>query len=369
MPTLKTPCIAGFGEVMLRLAPEGFKRLSQVLPGQVEATFGGAEANVCAAVSYLGGQSRFLTALPDTPVSQAFATQLRGIGCDVSAIHYDTRGRMGIYFVETGSMMRGGSVVYDRSGSTIATLRPEEYDFQAMLKGATHLHLTGITPALSRNAFESTLAIAQCASDMGIAVSVDLNFRSKLWDWEEGTGRHELAARCMAEIVPFADIIFSSEGTTMDVFGIKAPGSSSGIGRQDTEVCLRSAQLLAERFPKAKLIAYTLRESISADHNNFGGMLYDTAARKAFFAPRDADGKCELYPMRDIVDRIGGGDAFDGALLYALTTPELADFQTAINFAAAAGAMSHAILGDYNCVTRSEVLQLMNGSASGRVKR
>ena len=185
-------CVAAFGEVMLRLCPPGKKRFAQSFPGSIEATFGGGEANVCASIAMLGGCSRYLTALPDNPVARAFAAQLRGMGCDVSKIHFDKLGRMGVYYAEHGSNMRGSNVVYDRDGSTISLLPPEAYDFAAMLDGVTHLHVTGITPALSSNAYLSTLAAVKFASENGITVSVDLNYRKKLWNWEAGTAKNIL---------------------------------------------------------------------------------------------------------------------------------------------------------------------------------
>ena len=208
---MKNCCIAAFGEVMLRLCPPGKKRFAQSFPGSIEATFGGGEANVCASIAMLGGNSRYLTALPDNPVARAFAAQLRGMGCDVSKIHFDKVGRMGVYYAEHGSNMRGSNVVYDRDYSTISLLAPEAYDFAAMFDGVTHLHVTGITPALSENAYLSTLAAVKFASEKGITVSVDLNYRKKLWNWEAGTAKNVLAGRCMAEIVKFADIIIGNE--------------------------------------------------------------------------------------------------------------------------------------------------------------
>ena len=156
--------IAGFGEVMLRLCPPGKKRFAQALPGTLDATYGGGEANVCASLAMLGSESRYLTALPENPVSRAFATELRGLGVDVTRITWSAKGRMGVYYAEHGAAQRGSNVVYDREGSTISLLAPEEYDFDAMLEGVGHLHLTGITPSLSENAFLSTLALAEKAA-------------------------------------------------------------------------------------------------------------------------------------------------------------------------------------------------------------
>ena len=178
--------IAGFGEVMLRLAPAGKTRFAQALPGTLEATYGGGEANVCASLAILGAKSRYLTALPVNPVSNAFATQLRGLGVDVDRIRYTKQGRMGVYYAEHGAAQRGSNVVYDREHSVISESAPEDYDFAAMLENVGHLHISGITPALSEKAFRSTLAIAKFASEHGIRISCDLNFRKKLWNWEPG---------------------------------------------------------------------------------------------------------------------------------------------------------------------------------------
>ena len=365
---MKKFCVAGFGEVMLRLCPEGKKRFAQILPGTLDATFGGGEANVCASIAMLGGHSRYLTALPDNPVARAFAAELRSFGCDTDKIHFDKKGRMGIYFAEHGSNMRGSNVVYDREGSTISLLPPSAYDFRAMLEGVTHLHLSGITPSLTANAYESTLAIAETAAAMGITISVDLNYRKKLWNWEEGTPKKELACRCMSRIVPLADIIIGNEEDASDVFGIAASNTAIDKGQLNIAGYQEVAAKLSAKFPKAKFVAVTLRESISADHNNWGGMLYDCAAKKAHFAPL-SDGVYSPYEIRNIVDRFGGGDSFCAGLLFALNTDELAEPATAIRFAVAASALKHTISGDYNYSSRAEVENLMKGSASGRVQR
>ena len=366
---MKNFYVAGFGEVMLRLCPPGKMRFAQTLPGTLAATYGGGEANVCASVAMLGAQSRYLTALPDNPVARAFAAQLRGIGCDVSRILYDKQGRMGVYYAEHGANMRGSNVVYDREGSTISLLPAGAYDFDAMLDGVTNLHLTGITPSLTRNAFEATLAIAEKAAAKGISVSVDLNYRKKLWNWEPGTTKNELAARCMAKIVPFADVIIGNEEDASDVFGISASNTSVESGKLNIDGYKEVAAKLSEKFPRAKFVAVTLRESISADHNNWGGMLYDCAAKQAHFAPLDAAGNYAPYEIRNIVDRFGGGDSFCAGLLYALNTEKFSAPATAIRFAVAASALKHTIPGDYNFSSANEVESLMNGSASGRVKR
>ena len=366
---MKDFCIAGFGEVMLRLCPPGKMRFAQTLPGTLVATYGGGEANVCASVAMLGGRSRYLTALPDNPVARGFAAQLAGMGCDTSRIHYDKVGRMGVYYAEHGSNMRGSNVVYDRDGSTISLLPASAYDFAAMLQRVTNLHITGITPSLTRNAYESTLAIARKAAETGVSVSVDLNYRKKLWNWEPGTTKNQLAARCMAEIVPFADVIIDNEEDASDVFGISASNTSIESGKLNIDGYREVAAKLSAKFPRAKFVAITLRESISADHNNWGGMLYDCATKQAHFAPLDANGNYSPYEIRNIVDRFGGGDSFCAGLLYALNSEKFSAPATAIRFAVAASALKHTIPGDYNFSSAAEVESLMNGSTSGRVKR
>ena len=359
--------IAGFGEVMLRLAPEGKKRLAQVLPGTLQATFGGGEANVCASLAMLGAKSRYLTVLPDNPIAQAFAVEQRGFGTDVSKILWTKTGRMGVYYAEHGAGQRGSNVVYDRAHSAIADAKPEDYDFKGMLEDCGHLHVTGITPALSENAFRATLAMVQTAEKMGIKISCDLNFRKKLWKWKPDTEQKVLAGECMQQIVSHADIIIGNEEDAADVFGIHAENTSIESGKLNIAGYGDVARKLSKRFPKASYVAITLRESYSADHNNWGGMVFDCTAKQAFFAPLDANGNYSPYEIRDIVDRFGGGDSFCAGLLYSLChdySPE-----DSIRFAVAASALKHTIPGDYNYSTADEVLALMKGNASGRVKR
>ena len=360
--------VAGFGEVMIRLAPAGKLRFSQVLPGELEATFGGGEANVCASSAMMGGKSRYLTALPDNVLARSFAAQQRGFGTDVDKIRYAKCGRMGIYFAEQGAAQRGSNVVYDREYSTISMLGPEEYDFDSMLAGVFHLHVTGITPALSENAYLSTLAIVKKASEMGIRISCDLNFRKKLWKWG-GVPAKELACKCMKEIVAFADVIIGNEADAQDVFGIASEGSSVEDGKINIKGYGEVARKLCAAFPKASYVAITLRESISADHNNWGGMLYDKANDAEHFAPLAADGTYQPYEIRDIVDRIGGGDSFSAGLIFALTSDEFCAPADAIRYAVAASCLKHSIHGDYNYASKDEVVSLMKGNASGRVQR
>ena len=358
---------AGFGEIMLRLSPAGKRRFAQVLPGELDATFGGGEANVCFSIAQFGGKSRYLTALPKNPITAALATDLYAGGVDTSRITWASVGRLGVYYAEHGSNMRGSNVIYDRDGSSVALLGPAGYDFGAMLEGVTNLHLTGITPSLSKNAFETTLALARTAAAKGISLSVDLNYRKKLWNWEAGTPKNVLAGRCMEQIVALADVIVGNEEDASDVFGIKASNTDIYGGKLNIAGYAEVAAALSEKFPKAKKVAITLRESISADHNNWGGMLFDCATRKPFFAPLAPDGSYAPYEIRNIVDRFGGGDSFCAGLLFSATLFD--DPQEQIKFAVAASALKHTVHGDFNYTSLDEVKALMGGNASGRVKR
>ena len=361
--------ILGFGEVMLRLCPPGFKRLRQCLPGSLDATFGGGEANVCASVSMFGSNAVYLTALPDNSVAESFLAQMRGLGVDVSNVLLKSNTRMGVYYVEAGANQRASNVIYDREYSAISLTGPEEYDFDAALKGVTHVHITGITPALSEKAFLSTLGLVKAAKAAGAKVSCDLNYRKKLWNWHPELKKHALAEHCMAQIVPYVDLVIANEEDAADVFGIKAGETSITSGKINAAGYESVAQQIIARFDNVSQVAITLRESISASHNNWGAMLYDRASGQACFAPLDAEGNYAPYQIRDIVDRVGGGDSFGAGLLHALYSEDFNAPQDAICFAVAASCLKHSIKGDFNYVTRGEVVTLMGGDASGRVKR
>jgi len=357
-----------FGEVMLRVCPPGHLRFRQALPGAMECTFGGAEANVCAALALFGAPVRYLTALPKSPVAEALIAELRGRGVDTSAILRREAGRMGVYFVEKGANQRPSVVVYDREHSAIAEAEPDEYDLDAALDGVTWVHVTGITPSLTQNAFLSTLKLVQAAKDKGATVSCDMNYRKKLWTWRPGTKQPALARECMSQIMQFVDLAIGNEEDAAKVFGVEAAGTSVEAGQINAAAYEDVARQLIEMFPNLSRVAITLRESVSADHNNWGGMLFDREADDAFFAPVNA-GEYQPYEIRDIVDRVGGGDSFAAGLLYALNSDAYADPQTAIRFAVAASCLKHSIQGDFLCATVEEVVGLMEGSGTGRVKR
>jgi len=359
----------GFGEVMLRVCPPGHLRFRQALPGQMVCTFGGAEANVCAALALFGAPVRYLTALPKNPIAEALVTELRGRGVDTSAILRRDAGRMGVYFVEKGANQRPSVVVYDRAHSAIAEAEPDEYDFDAALDGVTWVHVTGITPSLTENAFLATLKLVREAKEKGATVSCDMNYRKKLWTWRPGAEQRALAGECMSQVMQYVDLAVGNEEDAAKVFGVEAAGTSVEAGQINAAAYEDVARQLIAMFPSLSRVAITLRESLSADHNNWGGMLFDRAADRAVFAPLNADGEYEPYRIRDIVDRVGGGDSFAAGLLYALTSEAFADPQAAIRFAVASSCLKHSIQGDFHCVTVEEVVSLMEGSGTGRVKR
>lgn len=320
----------------------------QSLPGTLDATYGGGEANVCASLAMLGTPSRYLTALPPNPVAQAFAAELRGLGVDVGRITWNPKGRMGVYYAEHGAAQRGSNVVYDREGSTISLLGPEDYDFAAMLDGVGHLHITGITPSLSENAFASTLALVEAASERGIVISCDLNFRKKLWTSAQ-------ANAVMSKLMPYVDVCIANEEDAKDVFGIAASGTDIAAGKLSREGYRSVAEQLCAHFG-FKAVAITLRGSISASDNDWAAMLY--TGGEAYFSP--------TYHIR-IVDRVGGGDSFGAGLIYAMLNGKSP--QDTVNFAVAASCLKHSIEHDFDLVSVSEVEALAAGNASGRVQR
>ena len=361
--------IVTFGEVMLRLCPEENLRVRQVIPGRLEATFGGGELNVAVSVAFQGGQAAYLTALPDNPITDALEQELGKFGVDSRLVRRTKQGRFGIYFVETGANQRGGTVIYDREGSSISLAGPETYHWDEAFRDANWLHITGITPAISKAAADSAMAAIKAAKAKGLTVSCDLNFRKKLWNWEPGTKPVELAKRVIGQMVEFVDVVIANEEDAEMTLGISDPSSNIDAGQINTAGYVHVAQEIVKRYPNVSKVAITLRESISASHNNWGAMLYDVASNQAHFAPLNGEGKYSPYQITHIVDRVGAGDSFAGGLVFALNTPELAEPGTALRYAVAASCLKHSIKGDFNYSTRQEIEALMKGSGSGRVQR
>ncbi len=343
--------VVTFGEIMLRLATPGYLRFTQA--SEYTATFGGGEANVAVSLANYGIPSDFVTRLPENDIAKACVMDLRKYGVGTSDIIYGGS-RLGIYFLETGAVARASKVIYDRANSAIAEIKPGMIDWEKVFEGAQWFHWTGITPALSQGAADACLEAIQVANKLGITVSCDLNYRKNLWKYGKK------ASEVMPALVEGCDVILGNEEDAEKVFGIKPEGfdvtaTAGEVKAAEFEsVCTQ----LMKRFPRAKKVIITLRGSINANHNTWGGVLYDG---KQLFASR-------RYDITHIVDRVGGGDSFMGGLIYGLLT-YTGDDQKALEFAVAASCLKHTIYGDFNQVSVEEVEKLMGGDASGRVSR
>ena len=334
-----------FGEIMLRLAPEGYLRFVQ--SEKYLATFGGAEANVAVSLANYGIDVSFVTKLPKNEIGQSAINSVRKFGVDTSKI---VRGgeRVGIYYCEKGASQRPSKVVYDRAYSSISMAKKGDFDWTSIFEGVDWFHFTGITPALSDDVAEICLEAVQEARARGIKVSCDLNFRKKLWSKEK-------AGEVMGKLCHYIDYCIANEEDAKDVFGIEADDTDIYSGKLNREGYISVAKKLTDRF-NFKGVAITLRESLSANDNNWSAMLYTNG--EAVFSKK--------YAMH-IVDRVGGGDSFGGGLIYSLLNGY--EPQKAIEFAVAASCLKHSIEGDYNMVTVDEVEKLAGGDASGRVQR
>lgn len=360
--------VVTFGEIMGRFAPAGFLRFRQALPGPLDLTFGGAEANVAASIALLGGKARFVTALPQNAIADACVGTLTALGVETNYILRTKAGRLGLYFLETGANQRPSNVIYDRANSSVSLTEGAAYDWPNIVAGASWLHTTGITAALSKTAADAVLHAVKTAKEAGLTVSCDLNFRKKLWGWEPGTGAQALAEKTMRGILPYVDVVIANEEDAADVLNIHAAETDVHSGKVSAEKYPEVARKIAKQFPNVSKVAITLRESLSASHNNWGAMLYDVASDTPVFAPMKGDAY-ESYRIKNIVDRVGGGDSFGAGLVFALNTPELSETSKALAFAVAASCLAHSVVGDINYSSRAEVESLMGGSGSGRVVR
>jgi 2-dehydro-3-deoxygluconokinase len=360
--------VTGFGEIMGRLAPEGFLRFAQVIPGKMNFTFGGAECNVCAAIALLGGEASFVTALPKQPLGDACVAHLRSLNVATDRIVRTNAGRLGLYFLETGANQRASNVIYDRDNSSVAVTPPDAYDWDAIFAESAWFHISGITPAVSKHAADASLLAVQKAKAHKVPVSCDLNFRKKLWNWDAKLKPRDLAEKTMRAILPYVDLVVANEEDAADVLRIRAGDTDVHAGKLDIQKYPAVAAEIATQFKNVTRVAITLRESISASHNNWGAMLYDAPSAKAHFAPLK-NGAYAPYEITDIVDRVGGGDAFAAGLIYALMDKDLSAPQSAVAFAVASSCLAHSIYGDFNYISRKEVEALMQGSGSGRVVR
>lgn len=331
---------------MLRLKPEGKERLFQ--KPKFEAVFGGSEANVAVSLAILGEPSVFVTALPENALGIAAESFLRSYGCEVCALKKE--GRLGLYFLEGGACQRPSNVIYDRSGSVFSLTNPDEYDWNEIFKSAKWFHLSGVTPAISENAYLSSLKAIQEAKKRGCKVSLDLNYRKKLWKWGKS------AKEVMQVLAEKADVLIANEEDVQNCLGL--PLSNHSSPQESYRVLCENVK---ENFPNAKYVAVTLRQSYSADRNGWSCVL---SGKHGFY-------ESAHYDIENIVERVGAGDAFSAGLIYALNGYEDSKEGEikALDFATAASCLKHSITGDFNLSTKTEIESLMNGNANGRIQR
>ncbi|MBP3710387.1 MAG: sugar kinase [Treponema sp.] len=334
-----------FGEIMMRLSPEGFKRFVQA--DTFTVVYGGAESNVAVSLSHFGIDTAFVTKLPAHQIGDAALNELRKFGVDTQHI---ARGgnRLGIYYAENGASQRGSFVIYDRAGSSMQTATASDFDWDSIFANAEWFHFTGITPALGNAVAAICLEACKKAKAKKLTISCDLNFRKKLWSTEQ-------AEKIMSELMQYVDVCIANEEDAEKVFGIKGTHSDVTAGKLDTSDYEAVAKQLAERFNFSQ-VAITLRTSMSASDNRWAALLYDG---KKYYSSKE-------YAIR-IVDRVGGGDSFGAGLIYG----NMMHFepQKIVEFAVAASCLKHTIEGDFNHVSVEEVERLMNGDTSGRVSR
>lgn len=341
--------IVTFGEIMLRLSPPGVQRFVQAR--SFDIVYGGGESNVAVSLENFGLNTELVTRLPVHEIGEACLQFLRQHNVGTRFI---LRGgeRLGIYFLETGAVMRGSQVVYDRANSSFATIKPGMVNWKDIFQDTGWFHWTGITPAISEGAATVCLEAVRTARKMGVTVSCDMNYRTKLWQWGK------TAREVMTQLVDNCDVLIGNEEDAEKVFGVKAPDVDVTAGKVFCEQYVYVCDEMHKKFPSLKTIAITLRGSISASHNTWSGLLWQNG--QIFQAP--------VYDITHIVDRVGSGDSFMGGLIYGLLTFS-DDPQKILNFAVSASALKHTVFGDFNLVTVSEVEKLMNGDASGRVNR
>jgi 2-dehydro-3-deoxygluconokinase len=338
--------VATFGEIMLRLKSLGQERLFQ--SPMLEATFGGSEANVAVALSRLGVSARFISILPENQIGKECMRELLSHGVDVSSIKLK-KGRIGIYFFENGANQRSSNVIYDRENSTLSKISSEDIDWAVAFAGLTWFHVSGITPAVSKDCAEETIRAVRTAKEKGLTISLDLNYRAKLWNYGAD------ARIVMSEIAQYADVLIGNEEDYQKSLGIEGP---SAIGKEiDVDAYQTMCERALSRFPNAKMAAVTLRESFSADCNDWSGILVTRGQR---FVSRK-------YHIADIVDRVGAGDSFSAGLIYGLLT--LKDPRAALEYAVALSCLKHSIPGDFALIEKGEVEKLLGGDSSGRVQR
>lgn len=340
--------VVTFGEIMARIATPGFARFQQAMPGSVNVTFAGAEASIAASLAYLGIDAAFVTALPDHAIAYACLADLRSLGVETKHILRTAEGRLGIYFLEHGANQRGGNVIYDRDGSSVAITPASAYDWDAIFSGCEWFIISGITPAISRNASEVASVAVQEARKRGIQVVCDMNYRTKLWRWEPPLSARDLATRTMRALLKHVSVFVGGISDATAMLGIEHDGDLPALARQ-----------IVVQFPNLTHAAFTVRDGSTAAAQCFSGALYEAATATLHTAP--------VYTITQIVDRLGAGDAFTAGLVFSFLQNSPAP--SAVAFATAAGCLAHSIEGDYNYSTRAEIEALMQGDGGGRVSR
>lgn len=344
----ETKTFAAFGEIMLRFSPFGMERFFQ--SNRMMAVFGGGESNVMVSLAIQGCSSRFITALPDNEIGIAATRFLQSFGVDVSRIIMKKNSRMGLYFMEKGANQRPSRVIYDRDDSAINQIADGEIDWEKALQGCGWFHITGITPALSQNAANQAKKSIEIAKKLGLIVSMDLNYRAKLWKY--GASPQEI----MQDLVKNTDIIIANEEDCQKTLGIGTEIDPE-TGKIDQEQYAKLTQQVLDQYSNVKMIAITLRESVSASHNRWGACIND---RKEVIFSRK-------YDITHIVDRVGGGDSFSAGLIYGLS--HLPSVKEALEYAVAASCLTHSIEGDVNLSSKNEIMNLYQGDVTGRIKR
>jgi 2-dehydro-3-deoxygluconokinase len=340
--------VVSFGEIMLRLATPGFARFQQAMPGKVNATYAGAEASIAASLAYLGIDAAFVTALPDHAIADACVADLRSLGVETKHILRTPEGRLGIYFLEHGVNQRGGNVIYDRDASSVAITPASAYDWDTIFTGCECFVISGVTPAISRNAAEVALFAVQEAARRRIQVVCDMNYRTKLWRWEPPLSARELATRTMRTLLPHVTVFVGGVSDATAMLEIEFKGDLKTLAEQ-----------IVTEFPNLSHAAFTLRDGSTSAAQSFSGALYESATDTLHVEP--------AYTITQIIDRLGAGDAFTAGLIFSFLRNSPAP--ASIAFATAAGCLAHSIEGDYNYSTRTEIEAVMHGDAGGRVSR
>lgn len=359
--------IFAFGEIMGRISMPGFRRFAQSMPGVVEMDFAGAEANALVSLAQFGRKTALVTALPSTELGDACAAALAARGVGTSALRRTAAGRLGLYFLEKGANQRAGNVVYDREGSSVSLTPGSQYGWDELLDGASWLHLTGITSALSETAAEANVLAARKARERGLPVSCDLNFRSKLWRWKPGVAVADLAREQMRGLMPHVTHLLGGRDDIAIMLGIGPDVPCAAEGGVDGGAALGLARAVRREFPGLKSVAMTRRLSATASEVSWAGFVFEADGDSGHWAPVNAEGELVPYEIRPVIDRIGTGDAFAAGMIHGWVagwTPG-----RTVGFATAASCLAHSVEGDANWVTESEVESLVAGMGGGRVRR